>query len=268
MPILLGERLHLQECPTVRPYTLTFVVVVALSVGVVALSANEPAPVPGPPALAAPGALERLRMGNDRFASDPTVDLPIEPGSRAALASGQHPFASVLSCADSRVPPEVVFNTGLGDLFVVRAAGEVVDRSVLASLEYGAEHLHIPLLVVMGHEFCGAVKTVVDLTSASKTSLGPNLDFLVKAIQPAVTRSSKSLFEEPLKAAVLANVEQVIMDLQAQSAILRRLVETDKLQIVGAYYQLSSGQVTFSQAVMTNRPKPVATTTQQISKPH
>ncbi len=248
-----------------RSHHLVLLSVVTLGVGPAAM-ANEPAPAAS--GINAASSLTRLKDGNERFAADPTADLPIEAGRRAALVSGQQPFASVLSCADSRVPPEVIFNTGLGDLFVVRAAGEVIDRSVLASLEYGAEHLHIPLLVVMGHEFCGAVKTAVDQATGPKTSLGPNLDFLVKSIQPAVARSARSLFEEPLKAAVLANVEQIIMDLQVQSPILRRLVEGRKLEIVGGYYQLSSGTVTFSQTVAPSRPKPVATTTQQLSKPH
>ena len=109
----------------------------------------------------------------------------------------------VLSCADSRVPPEFIFNTGLGDLFVVRTAGEVVDRSILATLEYGAEHLHIPLLVVMGHESCGAVKAVVDKAEVA----GPNLAYMVKAIRAGTTRSAAEQTE--IKAAILANVEQV-----------------------------------------------------------
>lgn len=200
-------------------------------------------------------SLSRLREGNERFASDPTTPLPVDEARRTALVSGQAPFAAILSCADSRVPPEIVFNTGIGDLFVVRAAGEVVDKSVLASIEYGAEHLHVPLIVVMGHESCGAVKTATDVGPASKKSLGPNLDYLVKAIQPAVARSSRSLFEEPLKAAILANVEQSIADMQAQSAILRHLVETGKVQMIGAYYHLGSGHVVFSQMVKTGRPK-------------
>src|SRR6185295_3625011 len=115
-------------------------------------------------------ALGRLKAGNDRFVKNASTTVSLSPTTRQALTKGQTPFATVLSCADSRVPPEYIFNTGLGDLFVIRAAGEVVDRSVMASLEYGAEHLHIPLLVVMGHESCGAVKAVVDNAKVE----GPN----------------------------------------------------------------------------------------------
>jgi carbonic anhydrase len=220
-------------------------------VGVLALSAGLGAGVSASDATAPRGnatvSLERLKAGNARFAGDPAVALPIDPGRRAAVLDKQTPFASVLSCADSRVPPEIVFNTGIGDLFVVRSAGEVLDRSVLASLEYGAEHLKTPLLVIMGHEFCGAVQTAVDAAAGPSASMGANLDFLIKSIQPAVARASRALFEEPLKAAVLANVEHVIGDLQTQSGILRKMVDSGELQIVGAYYELASGAVTFSQ---------------------
>jgi carbonic anhydrase len=189
--------------------------------------------------------LARLKAGNERFATDASSQPPVDHGRRAVLAKGQSPFATVLSCADSRVPPEIVFNTGLGDLFVVRAAGEVVDRSVLASVEYALEHLHTPVLVVMGHEFCGAVTAAIE----AKTSLGPNLDFLVKAIKPAVTRTANVPEKERLKAAILANVEVSVNDALAQSEILRHLVESGTVTIFGAYYELESGRVTFSQPI-------------------
>ena len=147
-------------------------------------------------APAAAQALERLQAGNARFASDAAAGLPIAPTRRPELTKGHAPFATVLSCADSRVPPEIVFNQDLGDLFVVRAAGQVADRPVLASVEYAAEHLHTPLLVVMGHEFCGAVKDMME----AETSLGPNLDDLVRAIRPAVERTAQDPEQERLNA--------------------------------------------------------------------
>ena len=107
-------------------------------------------------------ALGLLKAGNDRFARNASSPVSLSVNRRRELAEGQHPIAMVLSCADSRVPPEFVFNVGLGDLFVVRTAGEVIDRSILGTVEYGAEHLNIPLLVVMGHESCGAVKAADD----------------------------------------------------------------------------------------------------------
>jgi carbonic anhydrase len=155
----------------------------------------------------------------------------------------------VLSCADSRVPPEYIFNVGLGDLFVIRAAGEVVDKSVMASLEYGAEHLHIPLLIVMGHESCGAVQAAIDGAAVE----GPNLQYLVKAIRAGTDRAPAA--KKELREAILANVEQVINDMMAGSQKLRRSVDEGMLQVVGAYYELGSGRVMFSE------PVGVATTT-------
>ena len=211
----------------------------------------------GPAVAVSPAqALERLKEGNERFVSDVSADLHIDAARRTELVAGQAPYALVLSCADSRVPPDLVFNTGLGELFVVRSAGEVLDRSILASLEYGAEHLKSPLLVVMGHEFCGAVKAAKEKKPG--VSMGPNLDFLLKQIQPAVARSDRALFDEPLRAAVLANVELIVSELQVQSPILHTLVERGKLQIVGAFYELSSGRVSFSN-VVAGRPAPVQT---------
>jgi len=192
-------------------------------------------------------ALAKLKAGNARFVSDPSDALPVSASRRNAVAQGQSPYATVLSCADSRVPPEIVFHAGLGDLFVVRAAGHVPDRAVLASLEYGAEHLHAPLLVVMGHEMCGAVKAAVDTPPGA--SLGPNFDYLIKAIRPAVTRAADQPAESRLRVAILENVEETINTIVESSSVLRQLAEAQRLMVVGAYYELSTGRVHFSQPV-------------------
>jgi carbonic anhydrase len=189
-------------------------------------------------------ALGLLKAGNDRFARNASSPVSLSIHRRRELAAAQHPVATVLSCADSRVPPEYVFNVGLGELFVVRTAGEVIDRSVLATIEYGAEHLHIPLLVVMGHESCGAVKAAAE----SKSSMpSPNLDYLVKAIQAARKPSTQE--RDEIKTLVLANVEQVINDAMAKSSLLQHLVDEGRLSVVGAYYELVSGRVIFSEPV-------------------
>jgi carbonic anhydrase len=239
-----------------RRMTLGFVAAGALVLSIRPAAASDKPAVAVTPAA----ALERLKDGNERFVGDVTADLRIDAARRAELLAGQAPYALVLSCADSRVPPEIVFNAGLGELFVVRSAGEVLDRSVLASLEYGAEHLKAPLLVVMGHEFCGAVKAAKDRKPG--VSMGPNLDFLLKQIQPAVVRADKAIFDEPLRAAVLANVELIVADLQVQSPILHTLVERGRLQIVGAFYELSTGRVSFSNVIsngVPGRPGPAQT---------
>jgi carbonic anhydrase len=198
------------------------------------------------PASAEPAKVDgllRLRAGNERFVKGASSPVPLDAPTREALTKGQNPFAIVLSCADSRVPPEYIFNQGLGDLFVVRAAGEVVDKSVMASLEYGAEHLHIPLLVVMGHEACGAVKAAVENTPVE----GPNLQYLVKAIRQGTDRTPAEKRE--LRDAILANVEEVINDLMAGSQLVRHAVGAGTLQVVGAYYELGSGKVMFSEPI-------------------
>jgi carbonic anhydrase len=189
-------------------------------------------------------ALGLLKAGNDRFVRNASAPASLSVNRRQELATGQHPSAMVLSCSDSRVPPEFVFNVGLGDLFVIRTAGEVVDKSILATLEYGAEHLHIPLLVVMGHESCGAVTAAAQ---AKGEATSASMAYLLKAIQ-AARRQPKQEREE-IKTLILANVEQVINDAIGGSAVLQRLVDTGQLGIVGGYYELVSGRVTFSEMV-------------------
>lgn len=201
---------------------------------------------------AALASIDKLKTGNAKFAANPEEALPITSARRTELVNGQAPFASVLSCADSRVPPEVVFHTGLGDLFVVRSAGEVTDKSVIASLEYAAEHLHSPLIVVMGHESCGAVKAAME-TPASK-SLGVNLDYLLKAIRPSVAATASEPETGRLRAAILKNVEESINDLIEGSPMLKKMVEEGEIGVVGAYYELGSGRVHFSEPVLKATP--------------
>lgn len=220
-----------------RPRVLAIALSAALTLGVV-LTGSGSTPENG---------IARLKAGNARFVANPAEALTIDAASRAAVARGQAPFATVVSCADSRVPPEVIFHAGLGELFVVRAAGHVADHSVLASVEYGAEHLHIPLVVVMGHEMCGAVKAAVETPPG--TSLGPNLDYLLKAIRPAVARTAGQPADVRLRAAVLENVEETINDLVTKSSVLRHLSDAGTVKLIGAYYELASGRVHFSELV-------------------
>lgn len=198
-------------------------------------------------------SLTRLQAGNATFVRNAAEPLPIDTVKRRALVAEQHPFASILSCADSRVPPEVVFHAGLGELFVVRSAGEVTDRSVLASLEYAGEHLHVPLIVVMGHESCGAVKSTIETPETQ--SLGPNLDYLLKQIRPAVTRSAAQKADATqLRLAIMANIEEQINDLLLGSPMLKHMAELHEIEIVGAYYELASGAVHFSDVVKVAMP--------------
>ena len=190
-------------------------------------------------------SLARLKAGNAVFVANPEAALPIDLARRTALAQSQSPFATVLSCSDSRVPPEIVFHVSLGDLFVVRAAGNVTDRAILASVEYAADHLHVPLVVVMGHESCGAVKAAAE-TPATQ-SLGPNLDYMLKAIRPSVAATASTPEASRMRAAILRNVEESVNDLAEKSPVLKHLWETGAVTFVGAYYELSSGRVSFSE---------------------
>lgn len=190
-------------------------------------------------------SLAKLKSGNARFVANPEEAVSIAAARRGALVKGQTPYATVLSCADSRVPPEIIFHAGLGDLFVVRAAGNVTDRAILASVEYATEHLHVPLVVVMGHESCGAVKAAVE-TPATQ-SLGPNLDYLLKAIRPSVAATKDKPEGEQLRAAILENVEESLNALVQNSGILRDAARAGHLMLVGAYYELGSGKVHFSE---------------------
>jgi len=214
--------------------------IVLLSLASAVIVARSEQPVQGP--------IDRLKAGNERFVRDPGAPLPITPEKRQAQLKGQSPFAIIASCSDSRVPTEVIFNVGLGDLFIIRTAGEVMDKAALASIEYGAEHLHSPLLVVMGHEACGAVKATLE-SKPGGPSMGPNLDALVAAIRPGFARMEVSADLEHLREAIFANVEQVINDIFSKSEIVKHLAGSGQLQVVGAFYELSTGRVRFSEPV-------------------
>src|SRR5678816_4607625 len=137
-----------------------------------ALGACAPAQVSEAPVTNADEALQRLLEGNQRYAANKSIDLNESQSRRVEMAKGQNPFATIFSCVDSRVPPELIFDRGLGDLFVIRTAGHVIDQAVLGSLEYGVEELKIPLLMVLGHEKCGAVKATIDTIASGGEAPG------------------------------------------------------------------------------------------------
>lgn len=202
-------------------------------------------------------ALRRLRDGNLRFASgEGRRDLVVDEVERARLVDGQAPFATVLGCSDSRVPTEIVFDQGLGDLFVIRVAGNVVASSQIGSVEFAAGKLGTPLVVVLGHTGCGAVRATLEElrrdAADSDPVPSPHLRSIVERIRPAV----QSLLETGLAAdpaalersAVRANVRASANQLRHGSAVLEQLVEDGELLIVGAEYSLESGEVDFFDA--------------------
>jgi carbonic anhydrase len=200
----------------------------------------QPAFTPEPPVTNGDAALQRLLEGNRRYAAQQSIQVNESESRRVEVAQGQHPFATIFSCVDSRVPPELVFDRGLGDLFVIRTAGQAIDSIVLGSLQYGVAELKIPLLMVLGHEKCGAVKATID-TLEQNLSAGADLQALVDGIQPAVEKARA----EPgdlLDNAVRANVALAVERLRT-SPILAEAVEQATLKIVGARYDLDTGIV-------------------------
>ncbi|HEX3421580.1 MAG TPA: carbonic anhydrase [Candidatus Udaeobacter sp.] len=184
-------------------------------------------------------ALTRLLSGDKRFvagkSNEPTGPALIE--RRHALAKEQKPFAVVVGCSDSRVPPELVFDASLGDIFVIRTAGEVVDKVGLGSIEYAIGHLGTRLVVVLGHQHCGAVSAAV----AGATDTGDIPDVL-RAISPAV-EETKGQPGDPIENAVRANARNIAKQLQSGSPIIAPLVKSGEVKIVAAYYSLDTGQV-------------------------
>jgi carbonic anhydrase len=201
---------------------------------------TRPAPTPVPPVTNGEEALQRLLAGNQRYALNKSIPMNESEQRRIEVAAGQHPFAMIFSCVDSRVPPELVFDEGLGDLFVIRTAGQVIDNAVLGSLEFGVAELGIPLLMVLGHEKCGAVKATLEAVEAEATAPA-EINFLVEAIRPAI-EMSEELEGDHLANAVHVNVELVVEQLN-QSAILSDAVAQGALQIIGAIYDLDTGLV-------------------------
>jgi carbonic anhydrase len=199
------------------------------------------------PAVTPDAALKKLEEGNQRYISGKVAACKdSDAAKRARLAKSQAPFAIVLSCSDSRVPPEIVFDQSMGEIFVVRVAGNVVDPVILGSIEYAAEHLGSPLIMVLGHERCGAVTAAVN-ASPSKKPEG-NIGSIVKSIEPAVAVAKKASAKgaEPavvVDTAISKNVELVVESLTKKSPVLAHLVKEGKVKIVGARYDLDDGKV-------------------------
>lgn len=182
-------------------------------------------------------ALSRLMEGNRRFVNSQATHPNQDSDRRIALGGGQAPIAAILACADSRVPPEVLFDEGLGDLFVVRVAGNIINDQLLGSLEYAAAHLDTPLIMVMGHTSCGAIGAV-----ASGAELEGHIASLAGAIQPAVDKVKD--MEGDLTDNAAREVARMTADqLRTSQPILADLVKAGKLKIVPAFYDLESGVV-------------------------
>jgi len=186
-------------------------------------------------------AMSLLLEGNVRFASGRSTHPHQDAQRRAATANGQSPFAVIITCSDSRVPPEVLFDRGIGDLFVIRTAGNVVDDIALGSIEYAVAHLGVSLIMVLGHTGCGAVKAALDGVDEAG-----HISAVLDAIKPAVdqARAAETAADESLlDAAAKANVRNVVKQLETCEPVLRAHVDDEVLLVVGGYYDLESGRV-------------------------
>lgn len=187
-------------------------------------------------------ALRRLMGGNKRYVEGRLTRLNQSPSYRAVLTEAQNPFAVILGCSDSRVPAEIVFDQGLGDLFVVRVAGNVLDEDhVLASIEYAVAVLEVPLIMVLGHESCGAVTAAVDVFRHHREPIG-HIGSIVRCIRPAVEQVMHE-HGDWIDNAITANIRHVVGQLHHAQPILAPRVAAGELKIVGARYGLETGIV-------------------------
>lgn len=194
--------------------------------------------------ISADEAVQKLMDGNKRYVDQQMVgDKQSDAKARESLAKGQKPYAIILSCSDSRVPPEVIFDQGLGEIFVVRVAGNVPDPIVLGSIEYAADHLGSPVIMVLGHERCGAVTAAVDAKGEPHGNIGAIMKQLAPAVKQA-KKTGKGLDKAQLiESATDQNIKLVAANLTKQSPMLKKMVSEHKVSIVGAKYDLDDGKV-------------------------
>jgi len=203
--------------------------------------------------IAAHEALERLRQGNGRFVlslrNEQTLTSPVR---RNELVANQAPFAIILGCSDSRVPAEIVFDQGVGDLFVIRVAGNIVAPSQVGSVEFAAARFGTQLVVVLGHSLCGAIQATLEELGRPTDDQSPNLRSIVDRVRPAVAPLLETeLIHSPdalLKQAVRANIRASASHLRHGSQVLEQLIQQQRLSVVGAEYSLETGEVDFFEA--------------------
>lgn len=195
-------------------------------------------------------ALARLRAGNQRFVSNVRdIGAMASHSKRGELVEKQQPFAIILGCSDSRVPAEIIFDQGLGDLFVIRVAGNIVAPSLLGSVEFSAVQHRARLVIVLGHTMCGAIEATVDQLKQPSANRSPNLQSIVNRIQPSVQTLLEAGLNDDhdklIKLATRANIRASVSHLEHGSQILEELIANDGLRVVGAEYSLETGQVDF-----------------------
>ncbi|MGQ0444103.1 MAG: carbonic anhydrase [Beijerinckiaceae bacterium] len=199
------------------------------------------AELPKPNAIGADAALRRLMEGNARYVANKPAHRDFSAG-RAERAKSQYPIAAVLSCSDSRVAPELAFDQGPGDLFVVRLAGNFANEDGLASLEYAVKFLGVPLVMVLGHSNCGALSAAIKVAE-DDTALPGHLPGLVRSLKPAVEAAKATSPHDLLAATITENVALNVKRLQTAEPLLASFAETEKVKIVGGVYELATGKI-------------------------
>jgi carbonic anhydrase len=209
--------------------------------------------------LSAFDALDRLREGNARYVSESrSSEAAVGPGRRHALTNGQEPFAIILGCSDSRVPAEIIFDQGLGDLFVIRVAGNIVAPSQVGSVEFAAARFGTRLVVVLGHSNCGAITATLEELARPSRDQSRNLRSIVDRVRPSVeTLLGTGLGKDPealVRASVRANIRVSANHLRHGSELLEQLIQKDGLLVVGAEYSLDTGVVDFFDGLPVSHP--------------
>lgn len=202
----------------------------------------KPGAAPPPNAIAPADALKRLLEGNARYAANAPKERDFSAG-RAARVQAQYPFAAILSCADSRVAPELAFDEGPGELFVVRVAGNFVNPDLLASLEYGVQFLGVPFIFVLGHSKCGAIDAAIKVLK-SNAALPGHLPELVTVLKPAVIVAEKTKSGDLLDNAIAENVRRQVARLKASPPIIAKAYADKRIDVAGGVYDLATGKIT------------------------
>lgn len=206
--------------------------------------------------ITATEALNRLREGNQRFVKGKLQHRTIDEVARVKMSAQQEPFAIILGCSDARVPAEMIFDQGIGELFVIRVAGNVVAPSQVGSIEYAVKQFGTPLVVVLGHADCGAVTACIETIQSSQVSTTPNLYSIVERIRPAVHTLAETDLkhnkDELIKHAIRANIRASVANLRYSSSVLEKFISSGELTVVGAECYLDTGVVEFFESLPEN----------------
>lgn len=221
-----------------------FIAAVFMTVSIISVCAAEAKAEQGKAAektaeVTSEAAMKKLVEGNKRFVTGKAINPDRDKKRREEIASAQHPFVVILTCSDSRVSPEVIFDQGLGDIFEIRDAGNIVDNVVLGSIEYAVEHLHSPLVVVLGHERCGAVSAAV-----AGGEIPGHIGAIVEEMKESVEKA-KAKGGDIIDNAVYENIDATVKKISESQPVIEELVKSGKVKVVGAYYDLDSGEVKF-----------------------